>query len=264
MRFTTLFAAACCVASLAGTLSAQNCKQILGAWKEIPSQQSGFGMMVESEPPNVKISACMPDGTCGHAAMLVKYDGKKYKAPPEMATYLSYRKINEHTIEEKDWVGDGSILRETDTWTVAPDGKTASVKIEYGPSKAVSNHVLIRKGDDPKSEKDPFVGRWMEDPTKGTPFMETFKATADGIQATSNTGFKALFKCDGMDHVLETEGESVNVRQDGDTTVVQYKAAGKATMSFIHTLSADGKTRVATVKGPNGEDYGKRTFERMR
>lgn len=254
-----------------GLLSAQNCKQILGSWRELPNEASAFRFKIEPEPPGLKFSDCKPDGTCGEHTFSFNYDGKKHKVPPDFGTYFSYRKITDHTVEEKDWVGDGSKLRETDTWTIAPDGKTLTVESHYQPSPTMkANQKPIvqffnRRGDSPKAQDDPFVGFWVQDLAKSTPRVEGFLAKGDDIEATTSGGFDAVVRCDGKDHPLEGQGdfETLNLRQEGDSIILEYKKQGKTTVKYINQFSADGKTRHVVGRSPEGKEVAKLTFERV-
>jgi hypothetical protein len=207
MRFTLLLATLCCVTTLA---RAQNCNEnMLGTWREVPDEASAFAFKIESEPPNLRFTECKPDGTCGISTFLFNYDAKKYKVPPDIGAYFSFQK-NGRTIEEKDWVGDGSQLRETDTWAISADGATINQTVLYEPSKIRPDrrsltNVFNRRGNIPKSADDPFIGYWVQDRSKSTLYEETLRRTPQGTESINNSGIKVLLRCDGKDYPLEVD-----------------------------------------------------------
>jgi hypothetical protein len=121
---------------------------------------------------------------------LFNYDGKKYKVPPDIGAYFTFQK-NGRAIEEKDWVGDGSKLRETDTWAVSADGTTINQTVVYEPSKMRPDrrrlmNVFNRHGDRPKSADDAFIGYWVQDRSKSTLYEEKLRRTPQGTEYINN------------------------------------------------------------------------------
>jgi hypothetical protein len=202
---------------------------------------------------------------------LFNYDGKKYKVPPDIGAYFTFQK-NGRTIEEKDWVGDGSKLRETDTWAIATDGATINHTVVFEPSKTRADRVrqtqvLNRRGDTPKSADDPFIGYWVEDRSKSTPYEEKLRRTPQGTESINNDGYKVLLHCDGKDYPLQDaeEGGSdgIRVRETDGTMVAEFKKHGEVMLTKVTEISADGKTKNVTGKNPKGEEVFKFTLVKV-
>jgi hypothetical protein len=200
---------------------------------------------------------------------LFNYDGKKYKVPPDIGAYFTFQK-NGRTIEEKDWVGDGSKLRETDTWAISADGATINQTVVYEPSKITADRIRVTnvfhlRSDTPKSVDDPFIGYWVQDRSKSTLYEEKLRRTQQGTESSNNSGFKVLLHCDGKDYPLEAneQFDGIRVRETDGTMIVEFKKHGEVVLTKVNDISADGKTRHVTEKNPKGEEVFKFTLVKV-
>ena len=71
------------------------------------------GFRVDEHGSDFLWSQCDPNDNCGKTLFTFNVDGKRYKLPVEEA-YATYHKVDERTVEEKDWTDD-SHLRGTQT-----------------------------------------------------------------------------------------------------------------------------------------------------
>ncbi len=218
--------------------------------------------------PNITIAelnrvfgpASTPDAKVGFHSE--GYDGKKYRGPADWHTDYSFRKIDNNTVEEKDWLEGKDELRETDVYTISADGKTLTQKITFpttkdGKTPPPLTRLFSRDGDNPHSS-DPFVGYWVEDHTKISPREEfTVELVGDStIEALLANGASWRFTFDGKDHPPHGNPgcETFNAQFiDSRTAVRKCINAGRLTWTATDRFSDDWKTHSTVVADANGK-----------
>ena len=117
---------------------------------------------------------------------------------------------------------------------------------------------------------DPFIGKWTLNPAKSTyspgpapkSGTATFTAPGDNVQVVidgvaadgKKTHWEYTAKADGKEYPVmgNPEVDTIRLQQLNSRSVATvYKMGGKATITNVRTVSADGKKLTVTSKGTN-------------
>jgi hypothetical protein len=147
----SLFMAILCMFAMAAVGQDEN--PFIGTW-DLDREASDFGGSVQ--PQNMSrtyadlgngsfmylVANLTPDGSLGGSSATYKYDGEQYPIASLTASdpaYISYRKINDKTVEYRVQV-DGMVTQ-IGAKTISNDGRVLTIAIQF-PASSQSNQIL--------------------------------------------------------------------------------------------------------------------------
>jgi hypothetical protein len=180
----------------------------------------------------------------------IKADGTDQPTPgTKYRDTLAVKIVNDKAIEITSKKGGKVIASEKETVSAA--GKTISVEFTEYPEKSaqpVTGKVtLIRVATGPAGSHA-ISGSWRAEKINAVSenaLALTFKASADGLTLSSQTGEGYDAKFDGKDYPIKGDraGSVVSLKKVNDRTIDEIiKRDGKIVYVNQMTVSADGKT----------------------
>jgi hypothetical protein len=222
-----------------------------GTWKIDVSKVHGSGA---AEVMTLK------DGlyTCNCAPPIhIKADGtdQPLSGRPDMDT-MAVKVINDHTVEQVA-KKDGKVVY-TRTYTVAPDGKTATFASTSDRGKHATFHGTLTRVGDGAPGSNALAGSWQISSYQSVSenrLTYTYKVDGGTVSMSNKEGESYTAKLDGKPVAIEgdPDHDTVAVKMVGDALQETNYRNGKLTSISKMTVSPDGKqmTTVSTYKPTN-------------
>ncbi len=177
---------------------------------------------------------------------------------------MAIKIVDDKTVEQT--TTKGGKVNETMKCVVSADGKTLTIDfIDYPPgSKPVTGKGMMTRVTPGPPGSHAFSGSWRSSKLESASenaLTITYKASADGLAMSTQTGQSYDAKFDGKDYPVKGDpgGSMVSLKKINEYSISEtMKSDGKVLVVNTMTVSADGKT--LTVKSENKERGGTTTI----